>query len=75
VDTSPTLTDCFWVLRTALGVVRGTQRFPNYTQWKLLSHSRVVTEVTSSWHVARFVTSPSPCARLPHHSSPAEIVA
>jgi hypothetical protein len=28
-DTSPTLTDCLRFLRTALGVVRGTQRIPN----------------------------------------------
>jgi hypothetical protein len=41
---SPCLvTDCLWFLCTALGVVRGTQQFPNYTRWMLLSHWRVTS--------------------------------
>jgi hypothetical protein len=40
-DTSPTLTVCLWFLRTALRVVRGTQRIPNCTRWLLLSNWRV----------------------------------
>jgi hypothetical protein len=42
-DTSPTLTDCLWFLRTALGVVRGTQWIPNCTRWFLLSNWRVAS--------------------------------
>jgi hypothetical protein len=66
-DTSPTLTDCLWFLRTTLGVVRGTQRIPNCTRWFLLSDWRVASvlglDVTGACDVS--VTRPSPCARLP----------
>jgi hypothetical protein len=73
VDTSLTLTDCLWVLRTALGVVRGTQRIPNCTQWFLLSDWRVASVlgpgVTWACDVVS-VMSPAPCARLSQEFSP-----
>jgi hypothetical protein len=43
VDTAPTLTDCLWLLRTALKVVLRTQRIRNCTRWFLLSDSRVAS--------------------------------
>jgi hypothetical protein len=67
----PTLTDCLWFLRTALGVVCGTQRFPNCTRWFLLSDWRVTSVlglgVTGACDVVS-VTSPLPCARLPRQN-------
>jgi hypothetical protein len=69
-DTSPILTDCLWFLRTALRVVRGTQRIPICMRWFLLSDSRVASvlgpDVTGACDVVS-VTRPSPCARLPHY--------